>query len=108
MGIAPDARNASQLRLDQRRSRATKRIEEQIRLIEIEPLYELPNEMGWIGQHEPIPVMNRPVFSLDGVDPRFDSHTVIFTVCADGCNQDLGLQYTALNFAASTTVPTCP
>jgi len=79
MGIAPDARNASQLRLDQRRSRATKRIEGRIRPIEIEPLNELPNEMGWIGQYEPIPVMNRPVFSLDGVDPRFDSHPVIFT-----------------------------
>ena len=107
MGIAPDARDALQLRLDQRRSRATKRIEEQIRLIEIEPLYELPNEMGWIGQHEPIPVMNRPVFSLDGVDPRFDSHAVIFTVCANGCNQDPGLQCTALIFAAPT-VPTFP
>lgn len=79
MGIAPDAWNASQLRLDQRRSRATKRIEEQIRLVEIKPLHELPNEMGRKGQYEPIPVMDRPIFSLNGVDPCSDSHTVIFT-----------------------------
>lgn len=64
VGFDADARNPQLLAFDGRRAGATKRVEHQALSREREALDVVPDEMGWIGQDEPVPVVNRQVLEM--------------------------------------------